>query len=386
MGEAGAGSAESEDEKEPWVLRLGNYLSTSEPAPEAGTGWAVRLGSYLKEKQPGPWSIIANKKPQDPLALRLGTFLNETKPLGLLHSAEGAEADEAAADPIVVRGQTGAELPATTRQITEPARSPLPQLRLGNYLNGDPPGTCSHRRARVASILRSLRARHAAPQERRPTKGPNLWQPLQLQQRLPPRRRRATRRMRTQMRVRRRAMPMRRRLRPLSRRPKWPKRRPLLSPSPWRRRLEQPAREPSRCRPRCPTAAARASAVFAGSRFSRLGPRGLPRAGANPHAQRAERRREPRQRAPTRDVSSRRWTRSARFQSRRCGRCCTPCFTRCAILRFFRPTIHFLVTSKPHRHPHPWPRRQLWAQSTARPDPPFLPAFEGRPIWPFVWL
>lgn len=39
--------------------------------------WAVRLGSYLKEKKPGPWSLLANEKPDDPLALRLGTFLNE---------------------------------------------------------------------------------------------------------------------------------------------------------------------------------------------------------------------------------------------------------------------------------------------------------------------
>ena len=69
---------------------------------EDSPGWVVRLGSYLRERQPGPWSIIANEKPQDPLALRLGTFLNEL----------GQPKDE---------------------------NAPVPEpmvLRLGNYLNG----------------------------------------------------------------------------------------------------------------------------------------------------------------------------------------------------------------------------------------------------------
>ena len=39
--------------------------------------WVLRLGSYLNDKKPAPWTILANKKPHDPLALRLGTFLNE---------------------------------------------------------------------------------------------------------------------------------------------------------------------------------------------------------------------------------------------------------------------------------------------------------------------
>lgn len=92
---------------EGWVVSLGNYLSRKEPDPDA-KGWAVSLGTYLKERQPGPWSIIANEKPQDPLALRLGTFLNETKPIPALH-----------------------------RDDTEPSVPSEPiVLRLGNYLNG----------------------------------------------------------------------------------------------------------------------------------------------------------------------------------------------------------------------------------------------------------
>lgn len=91
---------EADDAGQPWVLRLGNYLSgESAPAPAgvSDKGWAVRLGTFLKDRQPGPWSLIANEKPQDPLALRLGTFLNETKPIGILHG--GDEPSE----PIVVR-------------------------------------------------------------------------------------------------------------------------------------------------------------------------------------------------------------------------------------------------------------------------------------------
>ena len=72
---------------QPWVLRLGNWLTKSAEETKSDTPWAVALGSYLNEKKPGPWSLIANEKPQDPLALRLGTFLNETKPIGMLHRA-----------------------------------------------------------------------------------------------------------------------------------------------------------------------------------------------------------------------------------------------------------------------------------------------------------
>ena len=98
-------------ESEPWVLRLGNYLSKTKTEEEkaAEKPWAVRLGTYLEERRPAPWSIIANEKPKDPLALRLGTFLNETKPLGNFG----------------VSGEAGTTEPAT----------PL-VLRLGNYLNG----------------------------------------------------------------------------------------------------------------------------------------------------------------------------------------------------------------------------------------------------------
>ena len=87
---------------EPWVLKLGNYLSRPKDDPNA-EGWAVSLGKYLNERQPGPWSIIANEKPQDPLALRLGTFLNETRPIGVLHSAAGTEEESASSEPVVLR-------------------------------------------------------------------------------------------------------------------------------------------------------------------------------------------------------------------------------------------------------------------------------------------
>jgi len=100
-----------EEEAEPWVLRLGNYLKGQKKeaaAPPEETPWAVKLGSYLNDRQPGPWSIIANEKPQDPLALRLGTFLNE------LGGSSNAEGDSNDPDP----------------------RKPL-VLRLGNYLNGN---------------------------------------------------------------------------------------------------------------------------------------------------------------------------------------------------------------------------------------------------------
>jgi len=101
-----------EEGGEPWVLRLGNWLSTPKGATMEGKPWAVRLGSYLNEKQPGPWSLIANEKPQDPLVLRLGTFLNETKPIGVLHNNQEPLADD------------------------QPPAKPL-VLRLGNYLNGN---------------------------------------------------------------------------------------------------------------------------------------------------------------------------------------------------------------------------------------------------------
>jgi len=99
------------EEGEPWVLRLGNYLKGQKKeaaAPLEETPWAVKLGSYLNDRKPGPWSIIANEKPQDPLALRLGTFLNE------LGGSSNAEGDSTEPDP----------------------RKPL-VLRLGNYLNGN---------------------------------------------------------------------------------------------------------------------------------------------------------------------------------------------------------------------------------------------------------
>ena len=135
---------------QPWVLRLGNYLGGAPSEPSDGDdddrGWAVRLGSYLSENQPGPWSIIANEKPQDPLvrrraaaskcspvvvcpslahalsclssitlqALRLGTFLNETKPIGLLHRNKASDSAD---------------------DSTSPSK-PL-VLRLGDYLNGE---------------------------------------------------------------------------------------------------------------------------------------------------------------------------------------------------------------------------------------------------------
>lgn len=64
-----------EEEAEPWVLRLGNYLKGQKKeaaAPPEETPWAVKLGSYLNDRQPGPWSIIANEKPQDPLVRSVG--------------------------------------------------------------------------------------------------------------------------------------------------------------------------------------------------------------------------------------------------------------------------------------------------------------------------
>ena len=99
------GASPDDSSSEPWVLRLGNYLTRpagEKPDDASSTPWTVKLGNYLNERQPGPWSIIANEKPQDPLALRLGTFLNEL----------GQPKDENApvAEPMV--------------------------LRLGNYLNG----------------------------------------------------------------------------------------------------------------------------------------------------------------------------------------------------------------------------------------------------------
>ena len=81
------------DPDAPWTMRLGHYLQYGETDEaraerEAGGGWAVKLGNYLQANKPGPWSLVANKKPDDPLALRLGTFLNETKPIKALHGGE----------------------------------------------------------------------------------------------------------------------------------------------------------------------------------------------------------------------------------------------------------------------------------------------------------
>lgn len=119
-------------EGEPWVLRLGNYLSKKPGDDTKAEGWAVSLGTYLKDQQPGPWSIIANEKPQDPLALRLGTFLNETKPIPVLHRDDDDEREPA--KPIV--------------------------LRLGNYLNGSA-GACTAPTLPAANLVSARPRSHA---------------------------------------------------------------------------------------------------------------------------------------------------------------------------------------------------------------------------------
>ena len=126
--------AVASSEGEPWVLRLGNYLSNPKDSDAESEPWAVSLGKYLNERKPGPWSLIANKKPQDPLALRLGTFLNETKPLGLgnigFSKGDGSEESDApAADPM---------LPMV--------------LRLGNYLNSSGEAASTNASAAAASV------------------------------------------------------------------------------------------------------------------------------------------------------------------------------------------------------------------------------------------
>jgi hypothetical protein len=61
-----------DDAGQPWVLRLGNYLTQPKSAStENEVPWTVRLGTYLNEQKPGPWSLIANEKPQDPLVCAL---------------------------------------------------------------------------------------------------------------------------------------------------------------------------------------------------------------------------------------------------------------------------------------------------------------------------
>ena len=81
----------------------------------------VLFGTYLKEKQPAPWTLIANKRPGDPLALRLGTFLNETQPLSVLHSPPPAPVSEkpTSSDPVVLR--IGSFLNGTTDERAERA-------------------------------------------------------------------------------------------------------------------------------------------------------------------------------------------------------------------------------------------------------------------------
>ena len=103
-------------EGEPWVLRLGNFLTKKKDEPKDETPWAVKLGTYLEERRPAPWTIIANEKPKDPLALRLGTFLNE---LGGTHDGESSEPSE----PIVLR--VGNYLNGATRKGADGEDSPL---------------------------------------------------------------------------------------------------------------------------------------------------------------------------------------------------------------------------------------------------------------------
>ena len=103
-------------EGEPWVLRLGNFLTKKKDAPKDETPWAVKLGTYLEERRPAPWTIIANEKPKDPLALRLGTFLNE---LGGTRDGESSEPSE----PIVLR--VGNYHNGATRKGADGEDSPL---------------------------------------------------------------------------------------------------------------------------------------------------------------------------------------------------------------------------------------------------------------------
>ena len=102
---------EPEEEDKPWALRLGEYLKgrADGDVPQISESekdhWAVQLGDYLRRRKPGPWSFISeNKNPDDPMALRLGNYLNEVQPL---KKVVGGGSD----DPVV--------------------------LRLGNYLAGD---------------------------------------------------------------------------------------------------------------------------------------------------------------------------------------------------------------------------------------------------------
>ena len=68
--------AEEDTEDQPWVLRLGNYLSGKSSAESSSDPLVLRVGTYLAKKKPGPWSILANEKPDDPMvsAARFWSF------------------------------------------------------------------------------------------------------------------------------------------------------------------------------------------------------------------------------------------------------------------------------------------------------------------------
>jgi len=179
-------AADSQEGK-PWALKLGEYLQrrskgeVTEPDADA-VPWAVQLGTYLREKQPGPWSLLANKKPQDPLVrCRSGACV----------ASVGRRSGEPSA-PLVRRrcaSATSSTRPSPSKSSTRaatmlPASSQRSQ-RIRWYSGSET--TCPARRRRRRAPGRHLLSRHPhLPQLRRSSLFRRQRPPRQCRQLQPP--------------------------------------------------------------------------------------------------------------------------------------------------------------------------------------------------------